>query len=70
MPHLPMADRNQELEQRSITALKTVLPSNRFLFRDERADDAGVDGSLELLIDSRYTNLRAQVQQKHAFFGT
>ena len=49
---LPIADRNRELEQRSITALKAALPSDIFLFRDERTDDAGVDGSLELLIDS------------------
>jgi Domain of unknown function (DUF4365) len=27
-------------------------------------DDAGVDASIELLIDFRYTNLRAQVQLK------
>lgn len=61
---LPIADRNRELEQRSITALRAALPSDRFLFRDERADDAGVDGSLELLIDSRQTNLRAHLQLK------
>lgn len=61
---LPIADRNRELEQRSITALRVALPSNIFLFRDERTDDAGVDGSLELLIDSLQTNLRAQVQLK------
>jgi len=32
-----------------------------FLFRDERVDDKGVDGSLELKIEDRYTNLRSQV---------
>jgi tetratricopeptide (TPR) repeat protein len=61
---LPKADRNAELQRRSIDAFRTALPADKFLFRDERADDAGVDGSLELLIDSRYTNLRAQVQIK------
>jgi hypothetical protein len=61
---LPAADRNAELQRRSIAALMAVLPADKFVFRDERIDDAGVDGSLELLIDSRYTNLRAQVQLK------
>ena len=35
-----------------------------FVFRDERQTDAGVDGSLEILIDGYYTNMRAQVQLK------
>lgn len=61
---LPKADRNAELQRRSIDAFRIALPADKFLFRDERADDAGVDGSLELLIDSLYTNLRAQVQLK------
>jgi hypothetical protein len=34
------------------------------VFRDERNDDAGVDGSLELLVDGHSTNLRSQVQLK------
>ena len=34
------------------------------MFRREGTDDAGVDGSLELLIDGNYTNLRSQVQLK------
>jgi hypothetical protein len=41
-----------------------LLPKDRFVFRLEQAEDAGVDGSLELLIDSRSTNLRSQVQLK------
>lgn len=61
---LPKADRNAELQRRSLGALKAFLPPDRFLFRDERVDDAGVDGSLELLIDSSYTDLRSQVQIK------
>lgn len=61
---LPKADRNAELQRRSIDAFRAALPADKFLFRDERTDDAGVDGSLELLIDSLYTNLRAQVQLK------
>lgn len=61
---LPKADRNAELQRLSIRALQAALPSDKFVFRGETAEDAGVDGSLELLIGSRYTNLRAQVQLK------
>ena len=46
---LPKADRNSE---------------EKFIFRDERINDTGVDGSVELKINSRSTNLRAQVQLK------
>lgn len=61
---LPKADRNAELQRRSLGALRALLPSDKFLFRDERVDDAGVDGSLELLIDSAYSDLRSQLQIK------
>jgi hypothetical protein len=61
---LPRADRNAELQQLSIAALRSSLPPDKFRFRDERVDDTGVDGSLELLVDGRYTNLRSQVQVK------
>ena len=61
---LPKADRNAELQQLSINALNSALPIDKFVFREELKNDAGVDGSIELKIDSRYTNLRAQVQLK------
>src|SRR6266404_1016372 len=61
---LPKADHNAELQRRSIAVFQVSLPSDRFLFRDERADDAGVDGSLEALVDGQHTNLRSQVQLK------
>lgn len=61
---LPRSDRPHQLEQLSIQALRQVLPPDQFQFRDERADDKGVDGSLELLIDGQFTNLRSQVQLK------
>lgn len=64
MGPLPKADRNSELQRRSLGALRTLLPNDKLVFRDERIDDAGVDGSLELLIDSAYTDLRSQVQIK------
>jgi Domain of unknown function (DUF4365) len=61
---LPKVDRNDELQSRSIAMFRAFLPSDKFRFRDERTDDAGVDGSLELLINSSSTNLRSQVQLK------
>ncbi|HEY0428908.1 MAG TPA: DUF4365 domain-containing protein [Pyrinomonadaceae bacterium] len=61
---LPTADRNSEIEQLSMIAFQSVLPSDKFLFRDERTNDVGVDGSLEIKIDGKFTNLRAQIQLK------
>src|SRR5262249_2125005 len=61
---LPEFDRNSTLQALSIRALTQLLPPDHFRLRDERMDDAGVDLSLELLIDSRSTNLRAQIQLK------
>lgn len=63
-PQLPKADRNSKLERESIAALQARLPADKFVFRREGTDDAGVDGSLELLMDGNYTNLRSQVQLK------
>src|SRR5215204_6612410 len=61
---LPKADRKGELQRRSIAVFQASLPPDKFVFRDERTDDAGVDGSLELRVRSSYTNLRSQVQLK------
>jgi len=61
---LPKADDNSRLQRRSIVSFQEILPGELFVFRDERVDDAGVDGSLEILIDAYYTNMRAQVQLK------
>lgn len=61
---LPKTDRNAKLEELSFRAFQNVLPVDKFVFRDERSKDKGVDGSIELLIDSGHTNLRAQVQLK------
>jgi len=46
---LPKADRNAELQRHSIAAFRASLPTNKFVFRSESVEDAGVDGSLELL---------------------
>jgi hypothetical protein len=61
---LPKADRNSEIQKLSIRAFEAALPVDKFTFRSEPIEDAGVDGSLELKIDGTYTNLRAQVQLK------
>lgn len=61
---LPKADRNSELQELSIRAFQQILPVSKFLFRGKPADDFGVDGILELKIDSCATNLCAQVQLK------
>jgi hypothetical protein len=60
----PKSDRNDELQELSFRAFQNALPVHRFVFRDERGKDKGVDGSLELKIDSGFTNLRGQVQLK------
>lgn len=65
---LPKTDRNAELQRLSFREFKAALPTDKFVFRDERAEDAGVDASIELLAKSGeaagYTNLRSQVQLK------
>jgi hypothetical protein len=58
---LPKADSNSQLERKSIMSFQKMLPTDQFVYRDERADDSGVDGSLEILIDGCSTNMRAQV---------
>jgi hypothetical protein len=65
------------LQQLSIKALRSRLPEEQFLFRDERMDDKGVDGALEVKLEVRtpmtgggeevkslFTNCRAQAQLK------
>lgn len=61
---LPIVDAGSILQRQSIKALQNLLPEHEYLFRDERIDDYGVDGSLELLDQGRATNIRAQVQLK------
>jgi len=61
---LPQGDRQDTLQQLSIKAFRNALPEDKFLFRDERTDDKGVDGALEVKVDGAFTNCRAQVQLK------
>ncbi len=61
---LPTVDAKSVLQERSIRALQAALPPDEYIFRDERRDDYGVDGAIELLIGQNATNIRAQVQLK------
>ena len=64
---LPISDEKAELQRESIKALNALLRGqDDILFRDERIEDYGVDGSFELKLDRRMTNLRGQVQMKAA----
>lgn len=60
----PESHANEELEEKSFDALKTTLPIKKFKFRDERAKDNGVDGSLEVKLNGKIVNFRAQFQLK------
>lgn len=61
---LPQVDQAATLQERSIVALQTALPADRLRFRREAAPDTGVDGSIEVLVESMATNCRANVQVK------
>jgi hypothetical protein len=62
---LPESDDNAELQRSSIKALNSLLQGqDTILFRDERIEDYGVDGSFELNIQGHVTNFRANVQLK------
>lgn len=64
---LPISDEKAELQRESIKALNALLMGqDGIIFRDERVEDYGVDGSFELKLDRRMTNLRGQVQMKAA----
>jgi hypothetical protein len=61
---LPQGDRNDELQRLSLAALQRLFPPERFIMRDERTEDKGVDGSIEMKVGRAVTNLRAQYQIK------
>ena len=62
---LPISDNNAELQRESLKALNALLKGQEDLvFRDERIEDYGVDGSFELKHSGRMTNFRGQVQLK------
>src|SRR6516165_3878620 len=77
MGPLPLGDRKDTQQQLSLKALRNRLPEDKFLVRDERIDDKGVDVTLEAKIQVRtpkkdggeelmhgFTNCRAQGQLK------
>lgn len=61
---LPIVDAGSILQEESIQAFRAALPPAEYLFRDERTDDYGVDGALELRSNGKATNIRAQIQLK------
>ena len=62
---LPISDDNAKLQRESIKALNALLKGqDDILFRDERVEDYGVDGSFELKLRGGMTNFRGQVQMK------
>ncbi|HKQ05599.1 MAG TPA: DUF4365 domain-containing protein [Blastocatellia bacterium] len=66
---LPKRDPYKANEERSIDAFRAALPKEKFQYRDDRQNDEGVDGSVELLTKSSSLNLRAQVQLKSKVSG-
>jgi hypothetical protein len=64
MGPLPQVDRQAVLEELTFKAFEAALPPDRFCFRDERSKDAGVDASVELILQGCSTNFRSQVQLK------
>ncbi len=72
---LPLGDANEVQEQASLKALCNCLPEEKILFRVDKADDKGVDGELEVKVETRipmdggetkykFTNCKAQAQLK------
>ena len=61
---LPKADDRITGENESRAALRSAIDHSRFRIRDEHESDAGVDATLEILLDGSYTNFRAQLQLK------
>jgi tetratricopeptide (TPR) repeat protein len=64
---LPQSDENARLQRESFKALGRLLSGqDSLVFRDERIEDYGVDGSLEVNFGGLMTNFRAQTQMKAA----
>lgn len=64
---LPKGDRQDTLQQLSLQALRNRLPESKFLFRDERGDDKGVDGALEAKEEIRIPNADGRESVKYHF---
>ena len=60
---LPQVDDSNRNQQRSLARLTATL-TEELRFRDERADDFGVDGTIEVHSEGSATNFRSEVQLK------
>jgi hypothetical protein len=62
---LPKSDDNARLQRESLKALhKLLVGLDDLIFRDERVEDYGVDGSFELNLAGSMTNFHSQAQMK------
>jgi hypothetical protein len=61
---LPQVDRNDELQQQSLGRVTDAAPVALFIPRDERANDKGIDMSLEAKLSGCASNHRSSVQVK------
>ena len=60
---LPEVDAYNKNQHRSLTRLNSTLIDD-LRFRDERIDDFGVDGTIEVHLAGKATNIRSDVQLK------
>lgn len=61
---LPDSPRSHELQQLSVNRFKYIMPTDRFLIRDVRESDYGVDMQIEAKFHNQPTNFIAHVQLK------
>ncbi|MBI3447639.1 MAG: DUF4365 domain-containing protein [Acidobacteria bacterium] len=61
---LPSSPESSDLERKSWQALQACLPADQLIPRDDRANDFGVDFSLEVVYEGHPTNCRARCQLK------
>jgi hypothetical protein len=67
MGPLPLGDRQDTQQQLSLKALRNRLPDDKFLVRDERTDDKGVDVALEVKVEVRMPTKAGGEEVMHAF---
>jgi len=61
---LPFGSSQEDLEELSRDKLRPLFPKQKFQIRDETYRDKGLDLSIELKSDGRYTNFRGMIQLK------
>ena len=67
MGPLPLGDRQDTQQQLSLKALRNRMPEDKFLVRDERTDDKGVDVALEVKVEVRVPTKSGGEEVMHAF---